>query len=106
MATKTVKIEPIEAIGGGCRATCESYYNGTKPGSSHYDGMTYTNYQCVATVGAGWRFVRFEYVLKGTTTRGLTYTDTVKLKTNPAPPQKVTTNWANPFEYDVQGADG
>lgn len=65
-----------------------SYYNGTKPGTAHYDGMTYTNYQCSATVGANWRFLRFEYVIKGTTNRdGHTYTETVTLQTNPAPTQ-------------------
>ena len=106
MASKTVSISPVEALVAGCRATCESYYDGTKPGSVHYDGMTYMNYQCVATVATGWRFLRLEYVLKGTTTRGLTYTQTLKLNTNPAPAQKVTTNWENPFEYDVHGADG
>lgn len=107
MASKTVSISPVEALVAGCRATCESYYDGTKPGGPGYDGMTYTNYQCVATVATGWRFLRFEYVLRGTTNRDEhTYTETVRLNTNPAPAQKVTTDWENPFEYDVIGDDG
>lgn len=107
MASKTVTIEPVQAIVAGCRATCASYYDGTKEGGSSYDSIAYTNYQCVATVATGWRFLRFECVLRGTTNRdGHTYTETLTLNTNPAPVQQITNNWANPFEYEVIGDDG
>lgn len=106
MASKTVTVEPVDAYAAGCRATCASYYDGTKPPGPHDDGASYTNYQCSATVAASWRFVRFEYVLQGTTNRSETYTDTVRLTTNPAPLQQVTTNWENPFEWEVHGDDG
>lgn len=107
MASKTVTIEPVQAIVAGCRATCASYYDGTKPGGSGYDGINYTNYQCAATPASNWRFLRFEYTIKGTTNRdGHTYTETITLNTNPAPVQQITNNWANPFEYEVIGDDG
>lgn len=108
MASKTVTIEPVQAIVAGCRATCASYYDGTKEGGPSYDGINYTNYQCAATVATGWRFLRFEYTIKGTTNHpnGHTYTETITLNTNPAPVQQITNNWANPFEYEVIGDDG
>ena len=107
MASKTVAVEPVDAYAAGCRATCVSYYDGTKPPGPHDDGTSYTNYQCsVTNLAAGWRFVRFEYVLQGATNRGETYTDTVRLTTDPAPLQQVTTNWENPFEWEVHGDDG
>jgi len=108
MASKTVTIEPVQAIVAGCRATCASYYDGTKPGGSGYDGINYTNYQCsVTNLAAGWRFLRYEYTIKGTLNRdGHTYTEKVTLRTDPAPIQQKTTDWENPFEYEVIGDDG
>lgn len=108
MATKTVNISPVEALAAGCRAACSSYYSGTKPGGPGYDGINYTNYQCSVTkLAAGWRFLRYEYIIKGTLNRGGgTYTETPKLRTDPAPLQQDTTGEENPFEYEVIGDDG